>query len=135
MRFGFLSRRSVLVFLLLLGFACPALAQEVPTIETQQLDAALHSKKPPFLLDVREPSEVAQGYIAGAINIPLGELPDHLSELPKDRTLIVYCRSGHRSAKAVAFLRSQGFDKAESLTGGMNAWAQTHQCDPSKLAC
>ncbi|HRF49568.1 MAG TPA: rhodanese-like domain-containing protein [Anaerolineales bacterium] len=77
----------------------------------------------PLLLDVREPYEFEAGHIAGATLIPLGSLPGRLSELPKDREILVVCRSGARSMTATRHLLSAGF-KAVNLRGGMLAWAQ-----------
>ena len=73
------------------------------------------------LLDVREPDEWALGRAPQAVLIPLGELPTRLSEVPADRPVVVACRSGRRSARAVAFLNEQGID-AVNLAGGMLAW-------------
>jgi len=72
------------------------------------------------VLDVREPDEWAGGHIAGALHIPLGELPARLGEVPAG-PLVVTCRAGGRSARATAFLRDRGVD-ATNLDGGMQAW-------------
>lgn len=74
-----------------------------------------------FVLDVREPDEFAGGTVPGAVNIPLGELPQRLAAIPRDRTIACLCRSGNRSGKAQAFLAGEGYD-AVNLTGGMLAW-------------
>lgn len=74
------------------------------------------------LLDVREPDEWDAGHIPGALHIPLGELPQRLGELP-DGDLVVVCRSGGRSARAVAWLAQNGYD-ALNLDGGMTAWSR-----------
>lgn len=71
------------------------------------------------LIDVREPDEVAGGTLPGAINIPLGELPDRVDELDPTRTVVLLCRSGARSAMAAEFLTSRGFDDVVNLAGGM----------------
>lgn len=74
------------------------------------------------VVDVREPNEWAAGRAPNAIHIPLGELPSRLEELPDtDDTIAIVCRSGGRSARAVAWLTMQGFDVA-NLEGGMRAW-------------
>jgi adenylyltransferase/sulfurtransferase len=78
-------------------------------------------KRPHVLIDVREPFENAASRIEGGQLIPLGTLPAHLADLPKDQTIVVYCRSGNRSGVAVAMLRSQGFD-AINVVGGIIAW-------------
>ncbi|HVC82546.1 MAG TPA: MBL fold metallo-hydrolase [Chloroflexota bacterium] len=77
-------------------------------------------------LDVREPSEVALGAIAGSRAIPLGYLPRRLADLPRDRTLVVYCQSGMRSSIAASLLAAAGHQKVIDLVGGFDAW-QRHQ--------
>jgi rhodanese-related sulfurtransferase len=73
-----------------------------------------------LLLDVRTASEFARGNLAGAINIPLDELPDRLGELPKDKTIVTYCSSGSRASQAADLLRRQGFTVCN--LGPMSAW-------------
>lgn len=80
------------------------------------------AKKDVFLLDVREPNEFDIARIAGSTLIPLGELPKRLSELPKDEDIIVHCKSGVRSAKAVNLLRENGFTRVQNLKGGILEW-------------
>ena len=75
-----------------------------------------------FLLDVREPSEWAAGHIAGATLIPLGQLSGRASELPRDRTIVVVCHSGNRSAQGRDILLGAGFTSVTSMAGGMSAW-------------
>ena len=76
-----------------------------------------------FLVDVREPDEFAEGNIPGAKNIPLGVLLSGivLDELPKDKEIVLNCRSGRRSADAQEFLIKKGF-KAINLEGGFEAY-------------
>ncbi len=74
------------------------------------------------LVDVREPAEVAQGSLPGAVNIPLGELADRLADLSKDRRVVLLCRSGNRSTQAARFLTSAGFGDVVNLSGGMLAY-------------
>ncbi len=77
----------------------------------------------PFLLDVREPYEHQRKNIPGSVLIPLGQLSSRLSELEpaRDRTIVVYCASGARSASACGLLKSKGFHVL-NLSGGMNRW-------------
>jgi adenylyltransferase/sulfurtransferase len=82
-----------------------------------------------FLLDVREPREWDISHIEGATLIPLGELPKRMNELPKDSHIIVQCKSGIRSAKAVNLLRENGFDRVQNLKGGILEWIA--RIDPS----
>lgn len=75
------------------------------------------------LLDVRTPQEYAAGHIDGAINIPVQQLAQRLSELgdKKDTPIVVYCRSGARSAQATSILRGAGFSAVQDI-GPMSAW-------------
>ena len=76
------------------------------------------------MLDVRNPNEFQIGRIPGTVLIPLPELPQRLAELPRDREILVHCKSGMRSAKAVQFLKENGFGKAVNIQGGILAWSE-----------
>ncbi|MEP7378615.1 MAG: rhodanese-like domain-containing protein [Chloroflexota bacterium] len=75
-----------------------------------------------FVLDVREPSEWVTGHIAGAKLIPLGQLPTRLAEVPRDRAVVVVCRTGNRSAQGRDILVGAGYTAVTSMTGGMTDW-------------
>jgi rhodanese-related sulfurtransferase len=75
-----------------------------------------------FILDVREAGEWNQTHIPGSTLIPLGQLEKRLAELPKDRQIVIVCRSGGRSAFARDILKKAGFDGVASMDGGMNEW-------------
>ncbi|MEE9373025.1 MAG: rhodanese-like domain-containing protein [Saprospiraceae bacterium] len=81
------------------------------------------------LIDVRTPIEVAQGKIANAleINVMAGDFTAKVGKLSKDKTYLLYCRSGQRSAKACAIMNSQGFDQLINLKGGYKAWVKAHK--------
>lgn len=83
-----------------------------------------------FLLDVREDVEYLVSNLDGE-HIPLGQLQNRVDEIDdhKDKEVIVMCRSGNRSSKAVSYLESQGFENVHNLKGGMKAWAS--EIDPS----
>jgi adenylyltransferase/sulfurtransferase len=81
------------------------------------------------LLDVREPHELQISRLEGATLIPLGQLASRLSELDSAEEMVVFCKSGTRSARALELLLSAGFRKVKNLQGGINAWAQ--EVDPS----
>ncbi|HNK63451.1 MAG TPA: rhodanese-like domain-containing protein [Anaerolineales bacterium] len=83
---------------------------------------------PPFLLDVREASEVeADGYIEGAVNIPVRELLANLDKLPeKDQPIVVYCASGHRGGMTIATLKLLGYTNVRNLGGGLNGWKKAN---------
>jgi len=76
------------------------------------------------LLDVREPHELEISALPNAVNIPLGGLAAHLSELDSAEDMVIFCKSGTRSARALELLVSAGFKKVKNLKGGINAWAQ-----------
>lgn len=80
------------------------------------------------LLDVREPHELEISSLPGAINIPLGQLALRLSELDSANEMVVFCKAGTRSARALELLLSAGFRKLKNLQGGINAWAK--EVDP-----
>lgn len=99
------------------GAAAVALPLQVNTVT-----AATMQSQGAFMLDVREPDEWAAGHIEGATLIPLGDLPNRLAEVPKDRTIVVVCRSGNRSATGRDILLDAGYKQATSMSGGMNDW-------------
>ncbi len=102
---------------------------KVSEIDVHEAHKKLNSTNPPFLLDVRETFERDFANIAGEL-IPLGELPDRISELDnhKNNEVIVYCRSGARSAEACKLLMQEGFADVKNLSGGILAWSQ--EIDP-----
>jgi rhodanese-related sulfurtransferase len=98
-------------------------AAEIPEITVDEL-AQLRRAGGVCVLDVREAWELDNCALPDSLHVPLGELPAHLGELPRDRMLVVLCHHGVRSAHAVAWLRSQGLANAVNLGGGIDAWAQ-----------
>ncbi|SHK77853.1 molybdopterin-synthase adenylyltransferase MoeB [Rhodothermus profundi] len=105
--------------------------ETVPEITVHDLKARLERGDRPFILDVRKPHEVQIASIEHDLLIPVDELPERLSELEpyRDREIIVYCRSGARSARATKLLREAGFPNVKNLKGGILAWSQ--EIDPS----
>ena len=81
------------------------------------------------LIDVREPHELEISRLPGAELIPLGSLASHLHELDSAEEMVVFCKSGSRSARALELLAGAGFRKVRNLYGGINAWAR--DVDPS----
>lgn len=82
-----------------------------------------------FLLDVREPEERELAAIEPSLHIPMGEVLERMDEIPKDRTVVVYCHMGARSEMIATFLESEGYENVANLTGGIDAWSAT--VDPS----
>ena len=89
-------------------------------------DAAvqLMNREKAVVVDVCEPAEFAAGHVAGAKNIPLGQLEDKLASTVKNKALpvILVCQSGARSSRAVAIAKKLGYENAQSLSGGLGAW-------------
>ncbi len=100
----------------------------LPHMHAEDLKQRLEAHEDILVLDVREPDEYRAGNIGGHL-IPLNDLPKRLGELDPARETVVHCRSGVRSAKAVEFLRTQGFRDVKNLVGGILAWAE--KVDPS----
>ena len=87
-----------------------------------------------LLVDIRTPQEIIQAAIPNAIFIPMHLLPLRLDELPRDRDLVLYCRSGARSYHACQYLAQQGFANAINLRGGIIAWARHgFEIEPGRL--
>jgi len=94
-------------------------------ITPQSLRAKLDSGEPIEVLDVREPVEREIATLANTIEIRVDDLAEHLSDLPRDKEIVAYCRTGVRSARAVQLLREAGFARTRSLAGGINAWSES----------
>ena len=94
---------------------------EMKEISTKEAADLLERESNISIIDVREEEEVAAGKIPEAVHIPLGELPDRITEFNKDNEYIMVCRSGARSSNATLFLDSLGY-KATNMVGGMLQW-------------
>ena len=97
----------------------------ITTRTTQELVATLDDNASLYLLDVREPDEVAEWKIPGVHNVPLGSLEERLDEVPRDRDLVVICAKGARALQGAQLLASHGIASAV-LEGGMGSWASTY---------
>lgn len=91
-------------------------------VDAEFVDAAGNAGA--LVIDVRGDAEIAAGMIAGAQHIPLHLIPLRVAELPRDVPVILYCRTGARSAQACAFLAQHGLTNLHNLTGGVMAWAR-----------
>jgi adenylyltransferase/sulfurtransferase len=112
----------------------PQVQTEVPVNEWEitpvELKQRLDAGDDLFILDVREPNEYQINRIQGSTLIPLGEIPRRHQELDRDREIVVHCKMGGRSAKAVDYLRTVGFAKVKNLRGGILEWID--KVDPSQ---
>jgi adenylyltransferase/sulfurtransferase len=101
----------------------------IPEITAAELKQKMDAHEPFVLIDVREPHEYQICRIPGSKLIPLGAVPTRLNELNSADEIVVHCKSGMRSAKAVDFLMKSGFTKIHNLKGGILAWSD--QVDPT----
>lgn len=136
------SRKQVLPFLLLAILllllsvaACSSVQSATATPTLENLDTLpadiqpsdvlpLLNRDDVVILDVREQFEYDEGHIPGVTLVPLGAMPDRLSVIPRDKTIITVCHSGNRSRRAAGFLRQQGYEHVHNMLGGMVAWEQ-----------
>src|SRR6266536_1699043 len=105
-----------------------AIAAGIPEITVQDLKGMRDRREDFVLVDVRAPHEFAICAFPESVKIPLGTLPQNLNRLSTADEIVVHCKMGGRSAKAVQFLRDAGFRKVRNLSGGIDRWAQ--QIDP-----
>lgn len=95
-------------------------------LDTEQFFTAQADGKEIFILDVREPDEFADGFVPGAVNVPLRHVGHNLDQLPqdKDTPIVVYCRSMKRSTHALVVLRQLGYNEVYNLKGGILAYSE-----------
>lgn len=98
----------------------------VANINVADFEAKI-KEKDAYLIDVRTPSEIAQGYIEGAnmLNISNNEFERKYKNIPKNKIIYVYCKSGYRSNKAAKFLKEKGYATIYNLDGGLDAWIKS----------
>jgi rhodanese-related sulfurtransferase len=96
--------------------AVSLVSQEALLARQQKGDPAL------FVLDVRTPEEFAAGHVPGAVNIPHDQVAARVTDVPKDKDVVIYCRSGRRSALAAEALAAKGYTRLGHLDGDMMAW-------------
>jgi rhodanese-related sulfurtransferase len=101
----------------------------IPFVEVEQLRDMIQSPAPPLIIDVREKWENDLCSLPDSRLIPLGDLPQRLGEVPKDRAVVMLCHHGNRSGHATAFLQRQGYTQVFNLKGGIDAWSQ--RIDPT----
>jgi molybdopterin/thiamine biosynthesis adenylyltransferase/rhodanese-related sulfurtransferase len=99
----------------------------IPQLTVKELKARMDSGEDVFLLDVREPYEVQIAQIGGKL-IPQNDVPQRLAEIPRDREIVIHCRSGARSQRIAEFLKQSGYNQVANLAGGILAWSD--EIDP-----
>lgn len=97
----------------------------VNEIDVGALKARLDAGEAIELLDIRSDGELLQGVLPGSQHLPMHMIPLRMADLPRDRDVVLYCRSGARSYHACAYLAQQGVSNVLNLRGGIIAWAQS----------
>lgn len=116
-------KKTVLLLLAVLAGCAQAEWKEVPAAELLQRQAAGETM---LVIDVRSPEEFAAGHVPGALNLPHDRITGSEPQLKdwKQKPVVIYCRSGRRSASAAGVLEQQGFSRLEHLSGDMQGWEQ-----------
>jgi rhodanese-related sulfurtransferase len=102
---------------------------ELSETHPAELKLRLERGETVFILDVREPAEIALAAFPGATHIPMNDIPARIGELDPERETIVVCHHGMRSAQVGMYLARNGFTRVVNLAGGINAWSI--DADPS----
>jgi len=105
----------------------------IQEIDVAELKTRMDSGEPIELLDIRSDAEVAQGVLPAAQHLPMHLIPLKMHDFPKDREVVLYCRSGARSYHACAYLLQQGVTNVVNLRGGIIDWAR-HGYEITRLA-
>jgi phage shock protein E len=105
--------------------AAGALAAEpvlVPISQEALLERQQKGEAATYVLDVRSPEEYASGHVPGAVNIPYNQIASRMAEVPKDKDVVLYCRTGRRAGIAADVLAGQGYTRLQHLEGDIVAW-------------
>jgi rhodanese-related sulfurtransferase len=100
----------------------------IPQITVKELKQRIDNGNAPYIVDVREPFEYQICNI-GAPLIPMNDVPARLAEIPRDREVVIHCKSGGRSQRVAEFLAQSGYTNVSNLAGGILAWAS--EIDPT----
>lgn len=104
-------------------------SKEMKEITAMELKKELSEGKDLLVVDVRTPQEVALGRLESCVHIPLQDLASRMDELDREKDIVVYCKSGGRSRRAIEMLQTHGYKNLRNLTGGITAWS--FEVDPS----
>lgn len=114
--------KNILLTLLMIAMTVTQVWSAERDISSRDARLLLDSNKSIYLLDVRTPQEYSQGKLAGSVLIPIGELERRIREVPKNRTIVVYCAVGSRSKPVATFLARQGYKDVYNVTDGIVGW-------------
>jgi len=113
-----------LVAAVAVSFAALADGELAPLSQEAYLALPKSGEQAPFVLDVRGPEEFVTGHVPGAVNIPYDQVAARLAEVPKDKEVVLYCRSGRRAGMAAEVLAANGYTRLKHLEGDMPAWIE-----------
>ncbi|HSW33227.1 MAG TPA: rhodanese-like domain-containing protein [Steroidobacteraceae bacterium] len=119
--------RRVVGFLFATLVSAGALAADpalVPVSQEALLERQQNGKESTYVLDVRSPEEYASGHVPGAVNIPYDQMASRIAEVPKDKDVVLYCRTGRRAGIAAEVLAGQGYTRLQHLEGDIVAWVE-----------
>jgi rhodanese-related sulfurtransferase len=100
------------------------LSDVVTEIDSTELHSRLSSDEGPYLLDIRSDAEVVHGMLPDSTHLPMHLIPLRMNDFPKDKEIVLYCRSGARSYHACMYLMQQGMRNVINLKGGIIDWAR-----------
>ncbi|MCW5829499.1 MAG: MBL fold metallo-hydrolase [Deltaproteobacteria bacterium] len=115
--------------------ARPELVEKTERITAGNLAEAMASKNPPLVVDIRSEKEWSGRRIGGSINLPLNRLRERADELSRDRSIVVHCASGYRSAIGASILQQMGYTKVADLVGGIAAWEASRGEPAAAASC
>ena len=118
-------KRRIMGLLLASLVSAGALAAEpalVPVSQEALLERQQKGDESTYVLDVRSPEEYASGHVPGAVNIPYDQIASRIAEVPKDKDVVLYCKSGRRAGIAAEVLAGQGYTRLQHLEGDIVAW-------------
>jgi rhodanese-related sulfurtransferase len=113
-----------LVAAVAVSFAAFANGGLTPLSQEAYLALPKSGEQAPFVLDVRAPEEFVTGHVPGAVNIPHEQIAARIAEVPKDKEVVLYCRSGRRAGMAAEVLAANGYTRLKHLEGDMPAWIE-----------
>ena len=117
--------RRIVGFLFATLVSAGALAAEPVLVQVSQealLERQQKGDEATYVLDVRSPEEYASGHVPGAVNIPYDQIASRMAEVPKDKDVVLYCKSGRRAGIAAEVLAGQGYTRLQHLEGDIVAW-------------
>lgn len=114
--------KQLVLSLLLVCMSCSLALAAAHDISSREAKMLLEKNRNTFLLDVRTPQENSQARLPGTVLIPIGEFERRISEVPKNKTILVYCAVGSRSKPVAEFLSQRGYKDVYNMTDGIVGW-------------